>query len=159
VVPDTNMYNAQMNATNITDGGYVGSAMRTANLESAKTTIAAAFGSAHLVTRRALLCNAVSSGNASGWARYDSQVELMNECQVYGSRAWGNVAHNGYDMGCDYSRFPLFTLAPQYITNHSWYWLRDVYSASGFCGVASSGRCDDSSASTSVGVRPFFQIA
>lgn len=158
VVPDTNLYSAQMNATNITDGGYVGSAMRTANLENAKTTIAAAFGSAHLVTRRALLCNAQSSGNASGWAWYDSQVELMNECQVYGSRAWGNVQHNGYDMGCDYSRFPLFTLAPQYITNRAWYWLRDVSSAAAFCDVSSAGHCYGS-ASNSRGGRPAFQIA
>ena len=159
VVPDTNLYSAQMNSTNTTDGGYVGSAMRTANLKNAKTTIAAAFGSDHIVTRRTLLCNAQSSGNASGWAWCDSQVELMNECQVYGSMIWGNSAHNGYNAGCDYSRYPLFTLAPQYICSNNWYWLRDIGSATAFCNVSSIGHCNNFSASGSGGVRPAFQIA
>jgi hypothetical protein len=38
-----------------------------------------------LETHRVLLANAVSNGASSGWAWYDSQIDLMNEHMVYGS--------------------------------------------------------------------------
>lgn len=77
IVPDTNLYTAKMNDTNITDGAYIGSKMYTENLETAKTTIKAAFGEAHLLTHRQYLQNAVTSGRPSGGSWYDSQIELM----------------------------------------------------------------------------------
>ena len=64
LVPDTKLYNAKMNDTDITTGGYTGSKMYTENLASAKTTIDTAFGSAHILNHRELLSNAVSSGKA-----------------------------------------------------------------------------------------------
>ena len=67
VVPDTCLYNAQMNTSNTTKGGYVGSAMYTSNLASAKTTIKAAF-SGHVLKHRIFLTNAVSNGRASDGA-------------------------------------------------------------------------------------------
>ena len=39
IVPDTNLYNAAMNSTNTTTGGYIGTIRYRANLEQAKTTI------------------------------------------------------------------------------------------------------------------------
>lgn len=54
IVPDTCLYNAAMNSTNTTTGGYVGSAMYTANLEQAKTTIKGAF-SGHVLKHRIYL--------------------------------------------------------------------------------------------------------
>lgn len=159
IVPDTNLYTAQMNETNDTTGAYYNSAMKQTHLAQVLTTVQGAFGADHIIKRRTLLANATSSGNASGWAWYDTQIDLMTECQVYGVRAWGAPAHNGFDVGEKYSRFPLFDLAPEFITNRSSYWLQDVSSAANFCLVSSIGRAVYSNASNSVGVRPAFLIA
>lgn len=39
IMPDEALYNAQMNTTNVTTGGYVGSEMYKKNLENAKTIV------------------------------------------------------------------------------------------------------------------------
>lgn len=159
IVPDTNLYSAQMNPTNDTTGAYYNSAMKQTHLAQALNTVKTAFGAGHIVKRRTLLANAVSGSNASGWAWYDTEIDLMTEAQLYGIRAWGAPAHNGYDVGEKYSRFPLFTLAPQYITNRGWYWLQDVYSAADFCLCGYYGSAGIYAASSSGGVRPAFLIA
>ncbi|EGA93822.1 hypothetical protein HMPREF9474_02258 [ [[Clostridium] symbiosum WAL-14163] len=43
IMPDEALYNAQMNTTNVTTGGYVGSEMYKNNLANAKTIVNAAF--------------------------------------------------------------------------------------------------------------------
>lgn len=159
VVPDTVLYNAQMNTTNVTTGGYNGSAMRTSNLNSAKTTIKNAFGASHILSHRELLTNAVSNGNSSGWAWFDADIELMSEHMVYGARAWGGGAHVGYDVGNAKSQLSGFKArGDMEHTRSSWYWLRDVYSATNFCNVNSRGAAHYSGASGSDGVRPAFPI-
>ena len=159
VVPDTVLYNAQMNTTNVTTGGYNGSAMRTSNLNSAKTTIKNAFGASHILSHRELLTNAVSNGNSSGWAWFDADIELMSEHMVYGARAWGGGAHVGYDVGNAKSQLSGFKArGDMEHTRSGWYWLRDVYSAAGFCNVHDYGYAHDSGASNSGGVRPAFPI-
>ena len=105
IVPDTSLYSAAMNGTDTTTGGYVGSAMYTANLEQAKTTIKAAFGSAHVITKRDLLTNAVNGNTPSSWTWVDSDVELMNEVQAYGSVAWGAHDGNGYNVASGDGQF------------------------------------------------------
>ena len=50
VMPDTVLYNAQMNTTNTTAGAYHGSLMRTQNLNNARVIAQNAFGS-HLATK------------------------------------------------------------------------------------------------------------
>ena len=67
LVPDTCLYNAPMNSTNTTAGGYVGSAMYKSHLEQAKTIIKNAF-SGHVLKHRIHLINAVSNGYASAGA-------------------------------------------------------------------------------------------
>lgn len=159
VVPDTVLYNAQMNTTNVTTGGYNGSAMRTSNLNSAKTTIKNAFGASHILSHRELLTNAVSNGNSSGWAWFDADIELMSEHMVYGARAWGGGAHVGYDVGNAKSQLSGFKArGDMEHTRSGWYWLRDVYSATHFCGVGNGGDANNGGASNSNGVRPAFPI-
>ena len=159
IVPDKNMYSAQMNETNITTGGYYNSVMKQSNLAQALTTIEGDFGAAHILTCRKLLTNAVNGSNVSGWAWYDSKIDLMTERQVYGSAAWGQGNLNGYNANMQYSRFPLFTLAPEFITTRSWYWLQDVTGSAAFANVSGNGFANGSSASDSGGVRPAFLIA
>lgn len=158
IVPDTSLYKAQMNTSNVTTGGYTGSAMYKSNLAQAKTTIKAAFGSAHVLTKRELLTNAVNGNTPSGWAWFDSDVELMNEVQAYGSVAWGAHDGNGYNVASGDGQFPLFMFDRTKLHNRENYWLRDVASAAGFSIVHGGGYASGGSASYSLGVRPAFCI-
>ena len=158
IVPDTSLYKAQMNTSDVTTGGYTGSAMYKSNLAQAKTTIKAAFGSAHVLTKRELLTNAVNANTPSGWAWFDSDVELMNEVQAYGSVAWGAHDGNGYNVASGDGQFPLFMFDRTKLHNREDYWLRDVASATLFSLVLSLGYASNRYASTSIGVRPAFCI-
>lgn len=160
LVPDKIMGSAQMNGTNDTTGGYVNSAMYKANMGSAKNTIKSDF-SGHVLQRRTLLTNATHNGRAYGWAWFDSEIELMNEIQVYGTSAWGVSflsGAGGFNMGLDNSQLPLFALNPQSICTGEGYWLRDVCSDAYFALVASTGYAYYDNASNSNGVRPIFSI-
>lgn len=158
IVPDTSLYKAQMNTSNVTTGGYTGSAMYKSNLAQAKTTIKAAFGSAHVLTKRELLTNAVNGNTPSGWIWFDSDVELMNEVQAYGSVAWGAHDGNGYNVASGDGQFPLFMFDRTKLHNREDYWLRDVASAASFSVVGYAGHASYSGASASLGVRPAFCI-
>ena len=161
LVPDVIMYTHVMNDTNITDGAYVGSKMYTEGLTQAKTTINNAFGSAHILNHRQLLCNATANGYESGHAWYDSTVELMTEQNVYGCKIFGNQTNGtgwAYNYTIDKSQYPLFTFRPDMISNRQWFWLRDVASAANFANVTSDGNANVSYASYALGVRPAFSI-
>ena len=161
VVPRNNMYTGQMNSTNITTGGYVGSEMYKTGLAQAKTAFNNAFGSAHILNHREYLTNAITNGAPTGTDWYDSTVELMNENMVYGGRQFSPMPNGATDpwntcrnYTIDKSQLPLFHLAPWLICNRSWYWLRDVVSAANFAGVSSTGGCDCGNAGGTFGVRP-----
>lgn len=158
IVPDTSLYKAQMNTSNVTTGGYTGSAMYKSNLAQAKTTIKAAFGSAHVLTKRELLTNAVNVNTPIGGAWFDSDVELMNEVQAYGSVAWGAHVSNGYNVASGDGQFPLFMFDRTKLHNREDYWLRDVSSDGIFALVNSYGNAYNNYASNSNGVRPAFCI-
>ena len=158
VIPDVALYSGVMNDTNDTTGSYYGSKMKTSGLADALATVQADFGADHILTHRIILPNAVSNGASSGWAWYDSQIDLMNEKMVYGSHAWGGGAQNGYDTGIDKSQLALFQARPDLITTRGNYWLRDVQSATYFCNVYDYGNADNWNASDSLGVRPAFLI-
>lgn len=162
IMPDTSLYNAKMNETNTTEGGYVGSQMYTANLENAKTLINAAFGSANILNHREYLTNAVSNGYPSGGAWYDSKVELPNEIMMYGSLVFtpagdGSFVPNRYTI--DKTQLALMKLYPRFINpGRYWYWLRDVVSGPYFAVVGTSGNANYHGASGSFGVRPVFGV-
>ena len=161
LVPDTALYSHVMNDTNVTTDGYVGSKMYTTGLADAKTTINNAFGSAHILTHRQYLCNAVSNGKPSGCSWYDSTVELMTEQNVYGGKVFG-AGNDGSTVPTlytvDKSQYPLFAFRPDMISNRTWYWLRDVVSDAYFANVYNYGNADYTPASAACGVRPAFSI-
>lgn len=158
VVPDTSLYKAQMNTSSTTAGGYTGSAMYKSNLTQAKTIIKAAFGPNHVLTKRELLTIAVNGNTPSDWAWFDSDVELMNEVQVYGSVAWGAHDGNGYNVASGDGQFPLFMFDRTKLHNQEDYWLRDVDSAVYFSNVNGRGYADSYGATNGSGVRPYFCI-
>lgn len=161
IVPDTCLYNAQMNTTNVTTGAYKGSAMYTANLTQAKSTINSAFGSSHVLSHRIYLSNATSNGRASAGEWTDSTVDLMCEHMVYGSGIFSPVS-DGSNVPNNYrvekGQLPLFALEPSRICNTATWWLRDVITAAGFAGVIGNGCASYGVASNSYGVRPAFCI-
>lgn len=161
IVPDTCLYNAQMNTTNVTTGAYKGSAMYTANLTQAKSTINSAFGSSHVLSHRIYLSNATSNGRASAGEWTDSTVDLMCEHMVYGSGIFSPVS-DGSNVPNNYrvekGQLPLFALEPSRICNRAAWWLRDVITAAYFAFVSNYGNADCNNASYSFGVRPAFCI-
>lgn len=169
IVPDTSLANAQMNSTNTTDGGYVGSDFYTgANGNTGKATavnkINAAFGSAHILSHRELLTNAVTNGKPTRTGWYDSTVELMNESMVYGATFLepnpnGAAPWNGSDNSTiDKAQLPLFAHDQSHICIRASWWLRGVVSPTLFAKAGGQGYCSCDFAGESVGVRPAFGI-
>lgn len=171
IVPDTCLYNAQMHntasgqheagAANTTEGGYIGSDMYKTGLNRAKAIINEAFGADHILSHRELLANAVTNGKPSSGVWYDSTVELMNECMVYGSYIFtpacdGTFISFRHTIGK--SQLALFALRPDLICNHVDWWLRDVVSGDSFANVNWRGNAGCLGTSYLLGVRPAFGI-
>lgn len=168
ILPDDNLLAANgsttkyMNDSDTTSGGYAGTKLRSTYVPQMLTTIRNCFGSGHVLSHRELLCNAVASGKASGWAWYDSTVEIPSEHMMYGAPIWANYTNGGagYNVGTAYPALPLALIKPQRVVNRANYWLRDVVSASLFADVNSSGNADyHGASSTWFGVRPFFLLS
>ena len=160
IMPDKPLYNAQMNETNITTGGYTGSLMYTENLAQAKTLAASAFGDL-ILTHREYLTNAVTDGHASAGAWFDSTLDLPNEIMMYGCHVYaamnnGTVIPTNYTIGK--TQLALFTVVPKLISNRATFWLRDVVSSAHFALVGGGGNTNCDNASNSRGVRPVFAI-
>ena len=168
IVPDTCIATSvQMNNSNTTAGGYVGSnyytgANSNTGKATAKTAIENAFGSAHILSHREYLTNAITSGYASAGAWYDSTFELMNEVMVYGTdfftphNSLGATIPNTHTIGT--GQLPLFALDHSAICNRATWWLRDVASSTSFARVGDGGNCAYGYASDTFGVRPAFGI-
>lgn len=167
IVPDSNLTTAQMNTSDTTAGGYVGSKMYTTILPSVLTNyITPVFGS-HVLEYRNLLTNAVNTTRYNRWGTntgassnsdyYSRKLDLMNENQVTGSIEWSS---SGYDTGTDNVQFPLFRLKPEFITKTgSWYWLRNVVGSADFGDILNTGNSWMGRSSLSTGgVRPYFYI-
>lgn len=167
MIPERIMGTAQMNESHVTTGAYVGSKMYTTNLDPFKTVIKNDFGTGHILKHRNHLQNAVTDNYESGGTWYDSDIELMNECMVYGSNIWHNILcgtnlPNNYEI--DKSQLSLFrlrhdlTVARNDNGERYWYWLRNVVSSSSFAGVHYNGFANYFGAAYSNGVRPAFLI-
>lgn len=161
IMPDEALYNAQMNTTNVTTGGYVGSAMYKSNLANAKTIVNAAFQGS-VLTHREYLCNAVANGRPSGGAWFDSSIELPNEPMMYGHPHFSPTS-DGSTVPSIYTisktQLALFMVCPRFIVNRSYnQWLRDVVSSASFALVSADGTATFSTASDSDGVRPVFPV-
>lgn len=81
----------------------------------------------------------------------------MSERMVYGNAVFAPVS-DGSTVPANYttgkSQFALFRMAPRYISNRQWYWLRDVVSAARFAFVSSGGVASYGFAGGVGGVRP-----
>lgn len=161
VIPRRQLYTYKFNQTNTTEGGYVGSDLYKNGLTQAKTTFNNAFGSAHILSHREYLVNAVTNGKPTGSDWYDSTVDLMNENMVYGGRQFSPMP-DGTDpwntcrnYTINKSQLPLFRLAPwMSFVRDQWCWLQDVVSAAYFAGCNGVGYADCYGAGDASGVWP-----
>lgn len=161
VIPRSQLYTYKFNPTNTTEGGYVGSDLYKNGLTQAKTTFNNAFGSAHILSHREYLVNAVTNGKPTGSDWYDSTVDLMNENMVYGGRQFSPMP-DGADpwntcrnYTINKSQLPLFRLAPwMSFVRDQWCWLQDVVSAACFADCYGNGSADCYNASGAYGVWP-----
>ena len=134
----------------------------TTYMATAKSKITSAFGSAHILSHKEYLQNAVTNGRPSGGGWFDSTIELMSEQMVYGGKIFapvsdGSTVPNLYTVA--YKQLNLFRFRPDLISNRQTFWLRDVVSATVFAYVNGDGRADSLGAAGSRGVRPVFSIA
>lgn len=160
----------QMNSTNITNGGFVGSDMWTNVIPIYNAAFGDVFGN-HLLTHRTFLTNAIDStlssnagngftGCASGCVWTDTQLSLLSEIQVFGT----NISSSSFfDDGCDNSQLPLFALdqSAKICSNslgRKTYWLKNIASSSSFVSVLSNGASSYQYAANSRGIRPVFLI-
>lgn len=81
---------------------------------------------------------------------------------VYGNAVFAPVS-DGSTVPASYttgkSQFALFRMAPRYISNRQWYWLRVVVSAAIFASVDNNGFASANVAGNVLGVRPYFVIS
>ena len=164
IVPQTPIFDARMNATNTTEGGYAGSEMYRNVIPACATGIVSAFGSSHILTFRDGISNRVEpsvssgvtqwTGTPSWWGEWVSvQCNLMSEKMVYGAPI---CAAGAMDNSMATRQMSAFRLSEKLINyNRQHWWLRDVVSSATFAVVDGGGRAGPSGASYVRGVRPF----
>ena len=92
--PDTAMFDAPMNNTNTTEGGYVETKMRKVYLRRAEAIFKACFGADHVLTHQEYLVNEVTNGVPTGTVLCDTTVELMDERMLFGVYQKDSGTHN-----------------------------------------------------------------
>ena len=164
LIPRIPLFNAQMNSTNTTSGGYKGSAMHTSTLSTVVSNLQTVLGT-HLLKRYALLSSAVDTtrsnmfGTAGGASSSGEWTEvyatLPSEVQIYGSTIWSS---SGYDTGEACMKLPVFNFINHIQFSRWTFWLRGVASSGDFCHAGGSGGAYAWGASNSNGVRPVICI-
>ena len=165
IVPQQPIFNANMNATNTTEGGYAGSRMYTETIPACATGIVSAFGSSHILTFRDLITKTVDNNVASrgycGWTGASApweawasvQCNLMTEHMVTGAPHYSS---SGIDDEITTRQMSAFRLSERLINyNRQWWWLRNVVSSAYFAHVFGYGYATTNAASGVRGVRPF----
>ena len=166
IVPQAPIFDANMNATNTTEGGYTGSRMFKETIPACATGIVNAFGASHILTFRdwlisGMTVNQISSGlpNFTGGAQWGAsswvsvQCDLMTEKMVLGAPV--NSA-SALDEWCATRQFSAFRLSERLINyNRQGYWLRNIVSSTFFARAYGVGNASAANASASYGVRPF----
>lgn len=159
VMPDTPLYNAPMNDSNITTGGYAGAKMRTSGLIQANQIIDTAFDG-HILSHRIYVSNTITNGKPSGGIWVDSTVDLPNEQMLYGGPVFMPMP-DGTPISnylVEKSQLPLFSYRADLIFAAESCWLRDVVSDTGFARINNTGLSSYGPASTQMGVRPAFCV-
>lgn len=168
VMPDSNLISS---TTYLIDDevqgthGYANCAYRTRTdgkgREECKTLFSNAFGSSHIATHSEMMSAARGEGGATKREWQDADVELPSEVNLFGHSFGGcgssrSAYSPAFNIGTQWGRFALFSLAPQYVLNGKSFWLRDVTSATTFSYMSNNGYAYDNIPSmTGIGLRPY----
>ena len=152
---------AKMNGTNTTVGAYFNSEMHQTTLPCYAASLKTALNN-HLLSHRTRLTTAITAstpsmagagmtGAATGWEWETTELQLMNEVQVYGCTVWSSSA---YDVGCDNKLLPVFKFINPIQFGRSSYYLRSVVSSTYFAACYTTGHAGNNGASNALNVRP-----
>jgi hypothetical protein len=152
---------AKMNLTNTTVGAYYNSEMHQTTLPCYAKSLKTALNN-HLLSHKTILSNMVNTstpsmagagftGASTNLAWCTTELQLMTEQQVYGSRAWTS---SGYDIGIDYAKLPVFNFVNPVMFGRYYFWLRSVVSSTGFALCDIGGTAGTIGASSARYVRP-----
>ena len=162
LIPRTNFATAaKMNSTNTTEGGYYNSEMHQTTLPCYAASIKKALNN-HLLSHKTILTTAMTAstpsmagagmtGAATNWDWEITELQLMNEVQVFGTTVWSSSA---YDVGCDNKLLPVFKFINPIQFGHNYYWLRSVVSSTAFAYCRNGGVAGSHGASGALAVRP-----
>lgn len=152
---------AKMNPTNTTAGGYYGSDMHQITLPSYAASLKAMLGN-HLLSHKTRLTTTVNTttpsmagagltGAASASAWGATELQLMNEVQLYGSTVWSS---SSYDVGVDTRQLSVFKFINPVQFGRGGSWLRSVVSSTVFAYCSNDGDAYGYVASGASYVRP-----
>lgn len=127
---------AKMNPTNTTAGGYYNSDMHQITLPCYAKSLKTALGN-HLLAHKTGLTTAVNTstpsmagagmtGASSASAWETTELQLMNEVQLYGTMVWSSSA---YEVGVDNKKLPVFNFINPIQYGRNLVWLRSVVSS------------------------------
>lgn len=152
---------ANMNPTNTTVGGYYNSDMHQITLPCYAKSLKTMLGN-HLLSHKTWLTTTVKTttpsmagagmtGAATASAWQETELQLMNEVQLYGSTIWSSSA---YDVGVDNAKLPVFNFISPVRYGRKLFWLRSVVSSTNFAYCGTSGTATSYGASNAFYVRP-----
>lgn len=151
-----------MNSTDTTVGGYVGSEMHTYLTDTVLPAIKTVFGSSYMLSHQKLYTNSI---NATGYNRFgtnsgcsnnwswtkDQYISLLTEQQL----GYTVGSSSLYDCGEAYKKLNLFNFhSINRYTGSVWSWLRSIASNSRFCIIDASGRITTNASSSPGHVYP-----
>jgi hypothetical protein len=152
---------AKMNPTNTTAGGYFNSDMHQIVLPCYAKSLKTALNN-HLLSHKTWLTTTVNTStpsmagagmtgasSASVWET--TELQLMNEVQLYGTMVWSSSA---YEVGVDNEKLPVFNFINPVQYGRSYAWLRSVVSSTGFARCNVHGYATYDGASIASYVRP-----
>ena len=165
IIPYYVLGKSVMNQSDTSKGGYASSYLRNITLSKYLTGYKNAYGASHFLTFGELISTEVnnsspsalqeSTGIASRWNWYETQITTMSEVQVYGS-----VAVSGtMDVGEACTQLEAFQYNHE-LQNfiHGAFWLRGVSSSTGFSVSGNRGYAYSNNSSISYYVRPLLLL-
>lgn len=177
LMPEHYLFNAPMNTSDTTAGGYQASYMFKTIIPKVNAGVLNAFGKAHVLTHDEILTNNMDANAASsagaGWMgsayydwsgdddgdttgvypwRHDIQCNIPNQAMMYGNSPF---ASSGFEQGTCNKQLAYFRYSQNFDKNN-WCWLRDVANDSNFANVSFYGYAIYNVSSYSLGVRPYF---
>ena len=152
---------AKMNPTNTTAGGYYNSDMHQITLPCYAKSLKTALGN-HLLAHKTWLTTTVNTstpsmagagmtGASSDSAWETTELQLMNDVQLYGTMVWSSSA---YEVGVDNEKLPVFNFINPVQYGRNYVWLRSVVSSTHFALCSNNGYARYYGASSVTFVRP-----